>query len=282
MTRFESARHGRRMLWPLILGVLGLAAIGAAAGLTARGGDAQAQTAGCPTHANTAEEMDFLSQLQAWRDANIAGSLPLIRSANLNAAAAGYAQFLANTPGAGGHYADGSNWANRALACGFSSTHPGDGYSYPAAAGGEGLAVVEASSQITVSASQALAIMAGDSGGGIWVPSSVGPPVICVGVAKAVNAAGTKVAWVAEIFGSTGGTCDGANPPTAVPSGTITATTTSSSTPTPSTTAPASATTSPSATSSSTATSTATPSPTPSPTPTPKTYRAWAPMIAKD
>ena len=282
MTRFEGTGsgiwRGRRLWWPVILGVVGLAAIGAASGLAWRGGDAQAQTVGCPAHANTAEEMDFLSQLQAWRNAHIAGSYTLIRSSNLNAAAAGYAQYLANTPGAAGHYADGSNWANRALACGFSSTHPGDGYSYPAAAGGEGLAVVEASTQITVSASQALNTMTAESGGGVWVPSSVGPPVICVGVAKAVNSAGTKVAWVAEIFGSTGGTCDGADPPTADPTGTTTPSATNTSTASPSTTASPSAT----STGTTTTTSTATPSPTPSRTPTPATYKAWAPMIAKD
>lgn len=272
MTRFEHMGSGlwRGRRWtPLLVALLGLAAIAAAAGLAWRGGDARAQASGCPAHANTAEEMDFLTQLQAWRDTHIPGSLPLIRSANLNAAAAGYAQFLANTPGAAGHYADGSNWGNRALACGFSSTHPGDGYAYPAAAGGEGLAVVEASFQVSVDPSHALTTMAAENGGGIWVPSSVGPPVICVGVAKAVNAAGTKVAWVAEIFGSTGGTCDGANPPTAVPSGTTTSTTSTAS---PSASASATAST----------TSTATPSPTPSPTPTPVIYRAWAPLIAKD
>lgn len=273
MTGLEQEAGRWRRVWvPAMLAVLGLAALVSAMGGLWRNDRAEA-IASCVSHTNTAEEMDFLGQLQAWRDDHIAGSHQLIRSGALNAAAAGYAQFLADHPGAGGHYADGSDFSTRAMNCDFSSTHPGDGYPYPAAAGGEGLAVVESSAAITVSASQALATMASESGGGIWVPASVGPPVICVGVAKAVNASGTKVAWVAELFGSTSGTCPDADPPAADPSGTATPSATSSAT---TSTATASASASP------TATQTASPTPTATATPTPETYRAFAPMIARD
>lgn len=255
-------------MWaPATLGLLGIAALAVVVSGLGRSGQAEA-IAACVDHTNTAEEMEFISLLQAWRDQHIAGSLPLIRSGALNAAAAGYAAYLANTPGAQGHYADGSNFSNRALNCNFSSTHQGDGYPYPAAAGGEGLDITEASFAVSVGPSDALATMASEVGSGIWVPASVGPPVICVGVAKAVNASGTKVAWVAELFGSTSGTCPDANPPT----GTATSTATAAST----ATATATVTETPTLTPSPTATAT------PSPTPTPSIYQAWAPMIARD
>lgn len=207
----------------------------AAAGLRHR--DAEA-LASCLQHANTAEELSFLSQLQAWRDQNIAGSYQLTLSGPLNAAAAGYAQYLANTPGAAGHYADGSSgypWAARAVNCGY----PSD-----SAAGGEGLAVVESSAQVSISPSQALTIMTSERQGGVWVPSSVGPAVKCVGVAKMVSSSGNKVAWVTLLFGTWDGTCaqamtgGGGASPTASSTSTAspanTATSTPAKTPTPS------------------------------------------------
>mgnify|MGYP006915171141 CR=1 FL=1 len=195
-------------------------------------------TAPCVAHTPSGDETTFLGLLQQWRDGNIAGSQQLSQSAPLNAAAMGYAQYLANTPGAQGHGADGAPgypWATRAVQCG-----------YPAnlAAGGEGLAVVESSTVVTVSAQQALNTMTAERGGGVWVPSDVGLPVKCVGVGKATSTSGKKVAWVTLIFAASG-SC-----PQQVSGGG---------------TSP-----SPSSSATNTATNTATPTATPSPSPTPK------------
>ncbi|MEO9255054.1 MAG: hypothetical protein ABI305_05910 [Tepidiformaceae bacterium] len=193
----------------------------------------------CVTHSNTNEELTFLSQLQSWRDANISGSYQLTLSGPLNAAAAGYAQYLVTHPGSYGHYADGGTpgraWADRAIQCG-----------YPAgeAAGGEGLAVVQGSGQVAVGPADALTIMTAEQGGGVWVPSSVGPAVACVGVAKASAANGTEDAWVTLLFGTWDGTCPQAitgggggitaTPATSTPTNTATPTSTPTRTPTPS------------------------------------------------
>ena len=124
----------RSLSWLLM--VVGLMAIAIGGTLaTLQQNDAKA-LAPCLAHTNTTEELTFLGQLQAWRDQNIPGSFPLTLSAPLNAAAAGYAQFLATTPGAQGHAADPPEgqfpWADRAVGCGYPSNE---------AAGGEGLAV---------------------------------------------------------------------------------------------------------------------------------------------
>ena len=208
----------------------------------------------CLAHTNTTEELAFLAQLQSWRDQNIQGSFPLTLSAPLNAAAAGYAQFLANNAGAQGHSADPPEgqfpWADRAVECGYPSNE---------AAGGEGLAVVEASGQIDVTGTQALTIMTAEGGGGVWVPSFIGANVECVGLAKMSGLNGSKVAWVVELFatfdtcpqavvGGGGGTTP--SPSSSPDTATATPTDTPTMTPTPS--------------------PTATPSPTPSPTPTPR------------
>jgi hypothetical protein len=209
------------------------------ASLSPRAGDVHA-IAPCVAHSPSAEETTFLGLLQSWRNANIAGSYPLSQSGALNAAAAGYAQFLANTPGASGHYADGTTgypWATRAMNCGYPANQ---------AAGGEGLAVVQSSNPVSVSPQQALNTMTSEGGGGVWVPSNVGLPVRCVGVAKAVSADGKKVAWVTLIFASSG-TCPGGT------GGGSTQTT-----------------------------PTTTPSPTPTSTPTPSVYRSWFSLLSRD
>ena len=203
--------------------------------------DARALAA-CQTHTNTSEEVAFVGLLQSWRNANIPGSYPLVYSAPLNAAAAGYAQFLVDHPGSGGHDADGGNWASRAIQCG-----------YPAniAAGGEGLAVVQGSGTVSVSPQQALDIMAAEQYGGVHVPAIVGAPQVrCVGVAKVRAASGHEDAWVTLLFG-TYTTC----PEPVVPQQPT------SPTPSPSSTA----------TKTQTPTSTPTKTPTPSPTPAPRT-----------
>lgn len=187
-------------------------------------------TAPCVAHTPSGEELTFLGLLQTWRDGAIPGSQQLSQSASLNAAAMGYAQFLANTPGAGGHFADGSPgyaWVTRAVQCG-----------YPAnwGAGGEGLAVVESSATVSVSPQQALNTMTSEAGGGVWVPANVGLPVKCVGVGKATSANGKKVAWVTLLFAA-GGACPqqvtGGSSPTATTSSTPTPTPTPTKTPTP-------------------------------------------------
>ena len=229
------------------------AAIMAVSGLVALGGSRLQHASAvisCPPHSNTAEEMQFLGLLQQWRDANIAGSHTLTRSISLNAAAWHYARFLADTPGAGGHFAEpgytgAGAWAKRAIDCG-----------YNVAAGGEGLAVVEASSVVTVSPSSAIAIMASHQGSGIWVPANVGADVKCVGAAKATSADGRKVAWVTLLMATWTSCPDPATSTIAGPPS-VTATSTSTNT------------TTPTKTPTNTPTPTATPTPTPTATPTP-------------
>jgi hypothetical protein len=190
-----------------------------------------AAIAPCVPHNNTSEELEFLGLLQTWRNQNVPNSEQLLLSESLNAAAYGYARFLADNIGLDGHTADGANWSQRALACG-----------YEVHAGGEGLAVVEGSTQVNVTAQQALAIMASHGGSGIYVPS-IGDPYRCVGIGKAVSASGQryKVVWVTLVmFTATGQPCADA----------ITSPQASDPAPSPS------------------ASPSATPSPTPTPTPT--------------
>ncbi len=233
-----------RLAAPLVGLVAGLALIVAAA-LSGSSGARRAEAiASCIQHSNTGEEQQFMGLLQQWRNTNIAGSYPLTVSAPLNAAAYGFAVFMVNNPNTwgSGHYADGSNWAQRAVAC---------GYPQSIAAGGEGIAGTQASTVITMSPQQALDSMA--QGGGIFVPSDVGAPVKCVGTGKAVSADGKKVFWVTLLF-ATFDSCPQAvvgvpePSPSASPSATGTATGTATATPT----------------------RTPTPTPTPSPTPQPR------------
>jgi hypothetical protein len=212
----RSRTSGR--LWRLVAPLAALALAGVIAVLGLQREDAGALAA-CVSHTNTEEELQFNGLLQSWRDANIEGSYSLTVSSSLNAAAYGYAVYLANTPGAAGHYADGGAqgpaWADRAIQCGYPSG---------IAAGGEGLAVVESSGPVSVSPQQALNVMTSEQGGGVWVPSDVGAPVKCVGTGKAVSADGRKVAWVTLLF-ATFSTCPQAvsatpasSPPGATPS----------------------------------------------------------------
>jgi hypothetical protein len=227
-----------------LLMTLGAALMAAAAmlGFAARSQNAAAAIP-CTPHANTAEELQFLTELQSWRDQNIPGSLPLARSVSANKAAWHYANYVANTPGAAGHYAEpgytsGFPWVTRAIECG-----------YDTGAGGEGLAVVEASTATSVSPTQALGIMAAHQGSGIWIPANVGAPVRCVGIAKAVSADGRKTAWVTLVMASWNGCPD---PDTSIPGGGSTPSTATTTTSTASTNTP-----------------TTTPTPTPTATPTP-------------
>jgi hypothetical protein len=47
-------------------------------------------------------------------------------------------------------------------------------------------------------------MMAAHTGSGLYIPSNIGAPVICAGVAKAVSADGRKVAWVLLLMGRFG------------------------------------------------------------------------------
>ncbi len=220
----------------MLLGAVLMAACGVLALVGSRTQQAQAAI-NCVPHQNTAEELQFISLLQEWRDSNIPGSHPLTRSISLNKAAWHYARFLADNPGAGGHWAEpgftsGAAWAARAAQCG-----------YPVPAGGEGLAVVESSQPIDISPAAAIDIMAAQPGGGIYTPAFVGSPATaCVGAAKAVSGDGRKVAWVTLLFGTWNGCADPdtSNPPAPSPPGgsaTTSATTTPTKTPTPTPTA---------------------------------------------
>jgi cell division septation protein DedD len=213
-----------------------LAGVSLLAGAIALRGSEPAQAiAPCVPWSNTADELSLLAQVQAWRDTNIAGSHQLTRSAPLNAAAAGYAQHLADTGGSG-HFADGSDWSGRAINCGFASNSSG------AAAGGEGVAEQP-------NAASALAQMTAHGGSGLYIPSNVGLPVKCVGVGSAFN--GESTIWVIMLMARSG---DCPQPVTGGPSETTPPTATN----TPETTEPTN-----------TPTNTATPTSTPTATPTP-------------
>jgi hypothetical protein len=189
----------RRLRWAFALAATVVAA--AAMVSFALGGTRAEATAPCVGHANTDEELTFLSLLQNWRYQYIPGtnpSYPMQISAPLNAAAAGYARFLADHPGTGGHAADGADgfpWATRAIAC---------GYPLDQAAGGEGLAIGNNAVSAPITPVQALTLMTAESFGGIRVPADVGMPVRCLGAAHAVSEDGTREAWVTLLFGASG------------------------------------------------------------------------------
>ncbi|MBE7517614.1 MAG: hypothetical protein HS107_00020 [Thermoflexaceae bacterium] len=234
----------------LVLGAIGMAAVS----LREPGVRAASGPCGTSHDAMDAEESQFLSLLQQWRDQNVANSSPLQPSGPLNAAAAWFAEYLANKSGGGGHYDNyGRNWVQRAIDCGY--------HSYYANGSGEGVYAVASSRVLNIGPAEAIAgITYPGSGATMWVPASGNyPPVKCVGVAVKRNATGTAVAWVAVLA-----QYPASQPCPAASSGgggggTVTVT-------------PGTATPSP--------TPTRTPSPTPSPTPV--TYHAFAPLISAD
>lgn len=210
----------------------------------------------CVSHSNTSEEVAMFDAVQNWRNQNgRSGTLTLTPA--LNAAAKGYAQFLADTPGSGGHFADGSDWSGRAVNCGFASNASG------AAAGGEGV-----SDQPSLQA--AFDEMVAHTGSGIYIPSSVGLPVKCAGVAKATSADGQRTAWIVLLFARDGACPGGAAAPT--PTNTATTgipTSTPTKTATPTGVIP---TATPTKTATPTITSTPTVTPTPTTTPSQANY----------
>lgn len=182
-------------------GALGLALLLAAGVSVVRTLPASA-TAPCLPHGNSAEELEWLQLHKEWRNEYIPGvdpSNPLVVSSTLNAAAAGYAAFMANTPGAVGHAADGAEyapWATRATLCG-----------YPAAVavGAEAMSLVT-DVRSPVTPGQALSNMITEVlRGGIAIPAYVnGLPMKCIGVAHAVSADGKRDVWIAMIMSADG------------------------------------------------------------------------------
>lgn len=234
---------------PVLLLILGAAGLAVA---SLRQFDARAASGPCGTShdAMDAEEGQFLSLLQQWRDQNLPNSSLLQPSGPLNAAAAWFAEYLANKSGGGGHYDNyGRNWIQRAIDCGY--------HSYYANGVGEGVYAVASSRVLNIGPAEAIAGITYPTSG-VWITAK-SPPVKCVGVAVKRNATGTAVAWVAVLA-----QYPASQPCPAASSGgggggTVTVT-------------PGTATPSP--------TPTRTPSPTPSPTPV--TYHAFAPLISAD
>lgn len=132
--------------------VLALAAIGRQPGARAAG------PCGTPHDALDAEEAQFLTLVQAWRDQNLQYSSPLQVSGALNAAAAWFAQWQVDNGAAGGHLDSlGRTWVQRALDCGYIGTLA-NGTPY-AQGSGEGIRVYASSQPVTVTAAQAAAQM---------------------------------------------------------------------------------------------------------------------------
>lgn len=245
-----------------IPGALGLALV-LATGVSVVRTLPAAATAACVPHANSADELEWLQLHNDWRNSYIPGadpSSPLVVSSTLNAAAAGYARYMADNPGAIGHAADGAEWApwaTRAKLCG-----------YPAvvAVGGEAMSLVTNASG-PVGAFDALKNMAAEVfGGAIRVPAYVdGFPMKCIGVAHAASADGKRDVWIAIIMSADGACPQSVVVPTATPtasSGFPTRTATPTRTPT--------------------ATPTKTPKVTPTATPRPAVYKLQMQAIASD
>ncbi|MEO6398387.1 MAG: hypothetical protein ABIP13_07950 [Tepidiformaceae bacterium] len=167
-----------------------------------------AATAPCVPHANTAEELDWLQEHLAWRNQYIPGSdpsNPLQVSSTLNAAAAGYANYMADHPGAVGHSADGAEyppWSARAKLC---------GYPPAVAIGAEAMSLVMSTVGPVgpVDATAALNNMTTEVyGGGIRIPANVdGFPMRCIGVAHARSLDGMRDVWIALIMSADGPSC---------------------------------------------------------------------------
>lgn len=248
-----------------LVAALGILLATIAIGLGANGQKDARAIAPCYPRTNTAEEVQLVSMVENWRAGNVQNPRPLIRSAQLNASAAGYAQYLANHRDAGlfgdAHSADGAGWNERALQCGY----PAD----LAGGGGEAIAMRIEATPTDLTASEALAQMTSTGGSGLNIPGAeLSFEYRCVGVAKEKATTGlidAKVAWVFVIFAvKQGQSCPGETGlvQTPAPSATATAATaTATRTPSATTSASASPTGSPTATR--TPTQTATPTQTP-------------------
>ena len=191
-------------------------------------------TAPCLPHANSSEEQQWLQLHKAWRNSYIPGSdpsNPLVVSSTLNAAAAGYATYMADHPGAVGHAADGAEWApwaTRAKLCGY----PAD-----VAVGGEAMSLVTNATG-PIGPEKALENMTAEVwGGAIRIPAYVdGFPMKCIGVAHATSEDGKRDVWITVIMSADGACPQTVVVPTATPTsspGFPTRTATPTRTPTP-------------------------------------------------
>ena len=241
-------------------GALGLALV-LAAGVSVIRTQSVSATAPCVPHANSADELEWLQLHHDWRIQYIPGvnlESPLVVSSTLNAAAAGYARYMADHPGAVGHAADGAEyapWATRAKLCGY----PED-----VAVGGEAMSLVTNATG-PVGAFDALKNMASEVfAGGIRIPAYVnGFPMKCIGVAHAQSEDGKRDVWITIIMSANGDCPQTVLVPTA--------------TPTPSFPFPGKT-----ATPTRSATPKATPTKTATPTPTPSVYKLQMQAIASD
>lgn len=169
----------------------------------------------CVPHTNTAEEWAMLDLVQDYRDGAVASSAELTLSGPLNAAAMGYAQYVASHPGTGGHQADGSQPWLRAENCGF-VTRPGRS----GATGGEGIAIALSGG---MSGSAAVLQMSQEALGGIHTPGQfLSYQTHCTGIAKATGSGGRTV-WVVLLFAREGA-CPDAQTAPLPPTATATAT----------------------------------------------------------
>ncbi len=195
-------------------GALGLALL-LATGVSVARTSSAAATAPCLPHANSSDELEWLRLHKDWRNEYIPGtnpSDPLVVSSTLNAAAAGYATYMADHPGAVGHAADGAEWApwaTRAKLCGYPAS---------VAVGGEAMSLVTNASG-PVAPQQALENMTSEVwGGAIRIPAFVdGYPMKCIGVAHAMSADGKRDVWITIIMSADGSCPQTVAVPTATP-----------------------------------------------------------------
>ncbi len=163
---------------------VGLFFAGLVLAVFARPGSPAKAIAPCVPHTPAPIEGEMVALVESWRIQNgIAGAGPLTLSAPLNAAAQGYAQFMADHPGATGHFADGADWSSRAQQCGFTSNGS-------QAAGGEALGR-------GATPGEALDFMVAN-GTGIRTPGGAALPVKCAGVGKAQGPEGTV--WIVMLM----------------------------------------------------------------------------------
>ncbi len=249
-----------RIIFPAFL-VAGLLA----AGLAVRNPATPAVAiAPCVPHTATAEDLAMVALVQNWRAQNVAGAAGTILTTtpSLNAAAKGYAQFLA-TYGGGGHNADGAEPWDRARNCGFATNSSGQ------AAGGEAYGRGSTPADALGHMVQVVALE-GNGAGLMTSATKGGYPVHCAGAAHATTADGSKTHWVVLMFARDGACPGAATAPTSTPTTGVPASTPTSTATTALPTATQTATTGlPTSTPTQTVPPTATPTPSPTQTTVP-------------
>lgn len=215
----------------------------------------------------TSEEFEFIGHLEDWRAARGLNSADLEPSGPLNAAAAWFAQHLAEEGpyGNSGHLDHfGRAWYDRAIDCGYPSNF--------AMGSGEGTFFIQSGGSVNVGPYEAvyggtIGTFAHQGvtypGSGAYITAGSSWPAKCVGAAKYQS--GNAVAWIVVIAQYPANqACPQpvtGTPPTSTPTqGTIVSTPTPTASPSP----------------------TATPSPTPPVVPTATGLRAIAPQVVSD